>query len=151
MGREVRRVPLNWEHPKDNNGDYIPLFDREYHAAAREWIDNLMAWERGERPEGAADCCYYWEWTGAPPEPDYDGGTYRIRAWTPEEAVGFQLYETTTEGTPLSPIFASLDEVCVWAAEHATTFADWTATVDEWRQMLGAGFVHHREGNAIFL
>lgn len=35
MGREVRRVPQNWEHPKDQHG-YIPLFDG-HKKAAREW------------------------------------------------------------------------------------------------------------------
>ena len=25
MGREIRQVPANWEHPKDENGHYKPL------------------------------------------------------------------------------------------------------------------------------
>jgi len=25
MGREIRHVPENWEHPKDENGNYIPI------------------------------------------------------------------------------------------------------------------------------
>ena len=27
MGREVRRVPADWQHPKDARGRFIPLFD----------------------------------------------------------------------------------------------------------------------------
>lgn len=27
MGREVRMVPANWEHPRNGRGDYEPLFD----------------------------------------------------------------------------------------------------------------------------
>ena len=27
MGREVRKVPGDWQHPKDEKGHYIPLFD----------------------------------------------------------------------------------------------------------------------------
>jgi len=26
MGREIRKVPSNWQHPKDTKGHYIPLF-----------------------------------------------------------------------------------------------------------------------------
>lgn len=27
MGRELRRVPANWKHPKDGNGRYIPMYN----------------------------------------------------------------------------------------------------------------------------
>lgn len=26
MGKEIRRVPKNWKHPKDKNGKYQPSF-----------------------------------------------------------------------------------------------------------------------------
>lgn len=28
MGREVRRVPANWQHPKNVEGHYVPLLER---------------------------------------------------------------------------------------------------------------------------
>lgn len=49
MGREIRRVPPNWQHPKytaENSGiyssrigRYMPLYDRPYIEAITEWID----------------------------------------------------------------------------------------------------------------
>jgi hypothetical protein len=34
MGREIRRVPANWEHPKDErDGGYIPMYDDDFDAA----------------------------------------------------------------------------------------------------------------------
>lgn len=30
MGREVRNVPPNWEHPKDENDRYIVMFEGSY-------------------------------------------------------------------------------------------------------------------------
>jgi len=30
MGREVRRVPSDWDHPKDSKGHYIPLHEPEW-------------------------------------------------------------------------------------------------------------------------
>lgn len=69
----------------------------------------------------------------------------------PPEGDGYQLWETTSEGSPISPVFASLDALCAWAAGHATVFGDAGATADEWRRMLDDGLVVHREGNAVFL
>lgn len=43
---------------------------------------------------------------------------YRHRSWTPEEATHFQVYETVSEGTPVSPVLASLEEVKQWCIEQ---------------------------------
>lgn len=75
-------------------------------------------------------------------------------AWVdyePPTGDGFQLWETTSEGSPVSPIFKTLDELCTWAATNASTFADFKASAAEWKKMLEKDFVMHQEGNAIFL
>lgn len=54
---------------------------------------------------------------------------------------GFQLWETTSEGSPVSPVFATLDELCEYAAANCNTFADQTATAEQWRSMLDGGLV----------
>lgn len=64
---------------------------------------------------------------------------------------GYQLWEDTSEGSPQSPVFATLDELCKWCEDNASTFGDYTATKEEWKQMLTDGFVHHTEGNVIFM
>ena len=64
---------------------------------------------------------------------------------------GYQLWEDTSEGSPQSPVFATLDELCEWCSNNATTFGDYTATKEEWKQMLTDGFVHHTEGNVTFM
>lgn len=68
----------------------------------------------------------------------------------PPTGDGFQLWEDCSEGSPVSPVFASLDELCAWAADHATTFASFKTSAEEWRKMLDGGIVHHREGNNVF-
>lgn len=75
-------------------------------------------------------------------------------AWVdvdPPKGVGFQLWETTSEGSPTSPVFATLDELCAWCESNATTFGRAKASATEWRRMLDADFVCHAEGNAVFL
>lgn len=83
--------------------------------------------------------------------PDY---SEKYNAWKetePPKGEGYQLWETTSEGSPVSPVFATLDELCTWAEENATTFASFRATKEQWKQMLSDGFVCHQEGNAIFI
>lgn len=65
--------------------------------------------------------------------------------WTgtgPPEGDGYQLWNTTTEGHPMTPVFGTLDELCAYAAEHCTVFAHDKTSADNWRQMLDDGFVH---------
>lgn len=69
-------------------------------------------------------------------------------AWEPTEppsGPGFQLWETTSEGSPISPVFETLDALCAYAATNCSTFADALASAEEWRKMLDADFVHHTE------
>ena len=74
--------------------------------------------------------------------------------WQPIEpptGEGYQLWETTSEGSPASPVFATFDELCEWCAENATTFASYKATKEEWAKMLSDDFVCHQEGNVIMI
>jgi len=61
------------------------------------------------------------------------------------------LWETTTEGSPASPVFETLDALCEWCEENATIFANIKAAKEEWKQMLDNEFVFHKSGNAIFI
>ena len=101
MGREIRRVPPNWEHPKDSNGKYIPLYDHDYETAAKQWLKELLEWEAGDheaRERNKEFCRYYWEYQGPPREEE-------CRPKFAAEPTWFQVYETVTEGTPVSPPF----------------------------------------------
>jgi hypothetical protein len=71
MGREIRRVPPDWQHPKDEDGDHIPLFDESFRAAAQEWDTNARLWEQRLHPDqkGRADLeeMTYSDWSGDVP------------------------------------------------------------------------------------
>lgn len=69
----------------------------------------------------------------------------------PPEGPGFQLWETTSEGSPSSPVFETIEALCEWCAKNATTFGSFKASAEKWRLMLDANFVCHEEGNAVFL
>jgi len=68
--------------------------------------------------------------------PDY---LQKYEDWEQEEppvGEGYQLWENTSEGSPKSPVFSTLDELCQWCEKHATTFGSMTATKEEWEQIL---------------
>lgn len=118
MGREIRRVPANWQHPTKKETDwrtgqeeerFQPMRNRAYLDELNEWIAEHNLWEKGEHPdqkEGEDRPRYYAEWSGNPPDVEY----YRP-AWKPEEMTWWQVYETVSEGTPVTPPFATQDEL----------------------------------------
>jgi len=129
MGREIRMVPPNWEHPKSTDfPDRLqPMFDRNFTDAAREWKEAFAKWEAGERPEYCDDAesraLEYWEWTDNPPERKY------YRPWKDEEAIWFQVWETVSEGTPVTPAFPTREALAVYLSKHG----------DAWDQKRGDG------------
>ncbi len=114
MGREIRMVPPNWEQPQvvRRNGrvGYQPMFDRDFEAASKEWAEGFMNWQNGNKPYYFDASKYpkdfqYWEWSGMPPKREY------YRPWKEEEATWFQVWETVSEGTPVTPAFATKEEL----------------------------------------
>lgn len=129
MGREIRKVPIDWEHPRYTEDDaphssrvghYKALYDNDYETASQEWIANLLLWEKGQHEDqqgaGKARPRFYWDWSGEPPNEDH----YRSRHWTPEEATALQVYETVSEGTPVTPVFASKKDLIDYLVTNGT-------------------------------
>lgn len=72
--------------------------------------------------------------------------------YEPPTGDGFQLWSTTSEGEPMTPVFKSLEELCEYCEkEKVSVFGKNTASKEEWMKMLDSGFVYHKEGNVIFL
>lgn len=122
MGREIRRVPPNWQHPKTTKHDYQrgvdvesyhPLYDRDFAEAMQDWYAEWRKWESGERDPNAPPGMRYDQWSGGPPDPEYY--QHGIKE---EDCTWFQAYETVSEGTPVSPPFATAEELAQYLAER---------------------------------
>lgn len=125
-GREVRRVPLNWEHPKTLHGGLKPL-----HPAA-DYEQAVESWEAYYKAHGLQKTL---DEHGQPPNRD----DY-MPEWSPEGAAAFRMYETTSEGTPISPAFGTVEELCRWLADtKASMFGNSTAPYELWMQVCRAG------------
>lgn len=123
MGREIRKVKKGWEHPRYTEGrwagDYHPMHDEFYGDALAEWEEDKKQWLAGTHPhlktyEQEPTIESFNEWFGEEaPDPEY----YRAEKWT-EEACCFQYYQTVSEGTPLSPVFETLQELEDWLVKE---------------------------------
>lgn len=109
MGREIRRVPKGWEHPRNARGHYMAMYDEDYETASKEWKRNNAMWEAKIHPDQKDDGYDYPEhfkdWDGDAPDPEY----YRPRFDGPQ--THYQIYENVSEGSPTSPVFETLDEM----------------------------------------
>ena len=138
MSREVRRVPSNWQHPKNNNGRYRPILDG-YKSALNDWKVGYAKWERDELGDFdkklKASGREYWDYAGNPPSRDE-----YMPDWPESERTHWQMYETTSEGTPISSPMSSPDELAQWLADTgASAFGGMTATKEQWLSMIGVG------------
>jgi len=98
MGREIRRVPADWKHPKNHKGHFQPMYDCIWQDDMHSWIDDygdeFLEWSKDE--------------IEAPPDPNFYRPAFR------DKPTAFQIYENVTEGTPVSPVFATQDEMRQW-------------------------------------
>jgi hypothetical protein len=74
VGREVRRVPADWQHPRKADGGYLPLYPGEWFAQAQERFrqgdrdeqpdpaDYMPNWPASERTHFADQTATYEQW-----------------------------------------------------------------------------------------
>jgi hypothetical protein len=186
MSREVRRVPLDWQHPmtwverwdRVEGRSRMRLVPRALHES---YPDALAYWEQeGEelsRREGF-DWTFWSEYclTGYKgrddsepvihPYGEEDDKQVPVRDadhlhellmanhdrqrpdpsdYMPEfvegTAVGWCMYETTSEGTPISPVFETPEALAHWLADTgASAFGGSTATYEQWLSTARAGW-----------
>lgn len=124
MGREVRRVPADWKHPK-HDGNYIPLHEG--------YAEDKAAFEKMFQEKGLQEALDYYG--TAPDKADY------MPDWTEEEKTHYQMYEDTSEGTPISPPMETPEALARWLADNgASSFGKSTATYEQWLPICRGGY-----------
>lgn len=159
MGREIRRVPVGWEHSRQqcehspwaggcneaklHGGQcYQPLYDRDFETEAIEWLAKNAAWEEGtdtDRTEEEAKHgrrMFYWEWAEEPPNREY----YHPK-WTDEECTAYQMYETVSEGTPTSPVFETKEGLIDYLVNHGDFWDQYEGSDKGWSREHAEAFV----------
>jgi hypothetical protein len=138
--RQARKVPANWQHPKNPDGSYIPLFEGwRWNLDYPRWLNERerykAQWMMEDKEQGQSlpgwMTCFIDEYGPEPKSCDY------MPAWTSDEKTHWMMYETISEGTPISPAFATDVELAVWLFENkASTFANQTQTYEGWLEII---------------
>jgi hypothetical protein len=130
MGREIRRVPANWEHPKNEEGHYLNLhFDiigsidsiiedmKEYKSLVAEFLKSGKVKRYDQFFEDFEELTEYLF-----AEEDH---TYLTKFMPNGE--WYQLYQNVGEGTPLSPPFETKQELVDWLSNNKDYWGNqWT-------------------------
>ena len=138
MGREIKRVPLDFDWPIGRI--WLPYMV----SLCDEQVDYILRGAEKDRCEVCrhaarlADVtitsCGCPDWNIHPPTGD-----------------GWQLWETVTEGSPISPVFATPEELADWlvSADNDTSITKGT-TREQWLAMIQVGWspslVHDGDG-----
>lgn len=113
MGREVRRVPVDWVHPQEHchyRGKmvHIPLMDRE----SMKYLDDPSEINPDDyMPEFPADA-----------------------------ELGYCIYETVSEGTPLTPVFKTPEDLAIWAMNNPEPIRAGNRSFEGWMKFIQAGW-----------
>lgn len=125
------------------------MLDQSAEEAWECWLSEFDKWKNGERDRVAAkygesdypaDQPYraFVSWYGPPPDPNY----YRP-AWVKEEPTAYQVYETVTKGTPISPVFPTRVELVDWLVNDGSRMGlggmPYRMTAEQAERFVGSG------------
>ena len=120
MGREVKRVPLDFDWP-----------------IGKVWYGYLISTCINLENYGCKECRHFARLKNMEMT---DHTCPAFKELEPPEGEGWQMWETTSEGSPMSPVFKTPEELAKWLADNkASAFGNMTATYDEWLNMIKAG------------
>jgi hypothetical protein len=84
--------------------------------------------------------------------PDHQEARDAWESYDPPEGDGFQLWETTGEGSPVSPVFDTMEKLAEWCEDGATIFGTSEyISKERWLEMFKKDFCYHQDGKNIFL
>ena len=147
MGRELKRVPLDFNYP----------LKQVWYGYFMNYISTCHS---NDSKDYCEQCKKMAEIKGIPMKsygcPDFDNYLKEVQEKLKmlcevPEGEGYQLWETTSEGSPVSPVFETLDALCEWCEDNATTYGSSKASKEQWKQMLTDGFVYHQENGVIYM
>jgi len=119
MGREIKRVPLDFDWPMNERW---PGYLVSFCAALDSDCDKCHKFAKiqgvGKRDYGCPAFVYL----------------------DPPTGKGYQLWETTSEGSPMSPVFAKPESLALWLVKNnASAFGSMTLPYEKWLAFIQKG------------
>lgn len=134
--REVKRVPMDFNYPL-NTVWHGFLFQRDYCLSDSRDKGRDVICTRCKAMADALGVKRYAD-TLCPMWKEYFKPVDDVMKQLCEPPVGegYQCWETTSEGSPVSPVFETFEALCEWCAEHLTLYASQKASKDVWMEWL---------------
>ena len=134
MGRELRRVPMDFDYPLHMVwhgyliGNVRTCFEESVYGERLCNSCKTTAKVKGV-PFTSFGCPDWDEYLKEPIK--------KLKEMlAPPVGEGYQLWETTSEGSPISPVFATIDELCEWCENGATIIGSVKLSKEEWKKSL---------------
>jgi len=118
-GEQLAKGILNEIYDDEDLARAEARLTEPWHAgeSAREYVEHVRA-NLGKPKWSSVE-----EYIGERPSAD-EGTLYTPEDWPPPEERGYVVYETVSEGTPITPCFATQEELIDWLAEKGTAWDD---------------------------
>lgn len=133
--------------PKNKHGEYKAQHEGCYHKAFDEWVEERNKWNEGYRLDWTQDGrvfipkdikdknLSFEDWTGEAPD-----SRYYMKQFPENEKTHLMMFETCSEGTPISPAFKTEEELAKWLADNkASASGDMTTNYEAWLKMIKNG------------
>lgn len=169
---DFTRVPINEEQKQivkekiENGGNSWLPFNNGYVPSAKEvneWNlksmvghDSINCWiviKAKLKRLGLSEDCPHCEGTGTDWQSKEAKDLHENwKDYEPPTGNGFQLWSTTTEGHPMTPVFSSLEDLCKHLeSAKVSVFGSNTASYERWLEMLSEDFVRHETEIGVFI
>lgn len=136
MSREIRRVPVAWEHPK-KGGKFDPMHD-DYLGILKYYKEDVDRFLAAMKEVVETGTTKIHDNVFKSPQEVYDYLNEDNQMLPPNahdympNGEWYQLYEGVSEGTPLSPSFATKEELVEWLESNNDYWGNkWTRTQAE--------------------
>lgn len=126
MGRELKRVDLDFDWPI---GEVWPGYLMKNLCYVMSESRDAQKYNEHDKCER---CRKFAMWVGLPIDEDRLYACPKEPVLEPPKGEGYQLWETTTEGSPQSPVFKTLDELATWCEDNATIFGHTKVSKEHW-------------------
>jgi len=165
MGIELRKVPADWKHPTDSDYSSRGRGSSLAYSAPRNekwrclhmeqsWAQASREWWRERIKKVLTVWLTYWPsvfglmeppreikyWSQEEAPDDKPEHFYYRPNWRKRDLTHFQLYETVSEGTPISPVMPSLESLAEWcAAQSREVWVNTRMDKAGWMRFFGSG------------
>ena len=89
----------------------MPKYQSKWDDEMASWIKQRDTWNRNNgKPEGYSYQEFTDDWNAGGPPPNF----HYFHTWYDGPCTHYQIYETVSEGTPVSPVFETRKEMVEW-------------------------------------